>query len=283
MSEAPLDEVEATADLLPLRDRRDNRDNRDSRSARERLALAHAEHAAAADRLRRLHLAIEAARSASIAKFRVIEECEAIVETARREEPRRRAAELLGERLEPAPDVPRAERNLIVAREEDAEQRRLIAVLEQESGRQAFRHAAAQTAFSDAIRDVLEVDEAFLAFELEFLRAKAWVDALADAFRALERFLPRRSARWDRTNPVLPPLLGMTPAAQVTEWLAALREGETGAPFPVFGVFVEPGEPEAEFGEDDEGEGKANGREPCRDIDQAGGDVTGNGSVPTIC
>jgi hypothetical protein len=250
------------------------------RSSRERLALAHVEHAAAADRLRRLHLAVEAARSESMAKFRVISACEAIVETARKEEPRRRAALLLGEEVEAAPDVDQAERNLIAARAADGEQRRLIAVLEQESGRQAFRHAAAQTALSDAIRDVLEVDEAFLALEVEFRRSQAWVEALAEAFRALERYLPQRAQFWDRQNPVLPSLVGVSPSAMVGEWLASIREGNTDEPFPALGVFTEVGEPEADFGEV-EGEGAANGHDARGELDKAGGDGAepGNGAA----
>jgi hypothetical protein len=218
-------------------------------AARERLARAFADHAAAADRLRRLHMSIEAARAESFAKFQTIGACEAIVETARKEEPRRRAAALLGEQLAPAPDVDQASRNLLSAREEYGEAQRLIAALEQEAGLQAFRHAAAQTALSDAIRAVLEADPSFAALEVEFLRARAWVEALAEAFRTLGQFLPRRSARWDRTNPELPALACVSPAELVGAWLGTIREGETDAAFPEFGVFGAGAPGEADFGE----------------------------------
>jgi hypothetical protein len=208
---------------------------------REQLARAHEAHRLAADRLRRLRQSIEVARREGIDAMLVVEQCEAILDRARREEPHRRAAIMLGEAVddEAGPDLEEAEANLARARSDHEQAQHVISVLAAESGDQALRVADRQRQFDAAVSGV--VDAELWEFEEQHRRAVARLMELENAYLALGKHLPSRSrsrvvVHIERVNAHVPraAVEGMGAADPVKEWLAQLRSGDVDMPFPEF-------------------------------------------------
>jgi hypothetical protein len=209
----------------------------------ERQALAEAVelHRVAAERLQRLRAALSQARRDASDRFSEAERAEEALAEAKRREPHRRAAELLGEDVPSGVSLAEAERVLIEARTAYAELKDVAGVLETEingsggnlggtDGAES-RVSYARSGVEQALTALIAADPAFAELETAFDDDRARVAAKAEVFRFLgPSRLPDSLQNWHVQNRPMPEIASLVPAWKAA--IDALLRGEADTPLP---------------------------------------------------
>jgi hypothetical protein len=201
---------------------------------REALAEAVERHREASQRLQRLRAALGQARRDSTDRFIAAESAERELNEAKRREPHRRAAELLGEVAPSGVSAAEAQRALTEARVAYDEVKDVAGVLEAEIGGiggAEFHVASMQSGVERALAAVIAVDPALGELVAAFDAARAEVAALSAVLRFLGLTrLPRNLQTWDVVNRPLPPRPPLVPMWK--DAIDALLRGEVDASQP---------------------------------------------------
>jgi hypothetical protein len=202
----------------------------------ERQALAEAveRHREASERLQRLRAALGQARRDSTDRFIAAESAERELTEAKRREPHRRAAELLGEVAPSGVSLAEAQLALTEARAAYDETKDVAGVLEAEIGGiggAEFRVSHTQSAVERALGAVIAADPAIAWLTEAFDAARAEVAALSAVLKFIGLVqLPDHLQSWFAENRPLPPRSPLVPAWR--DAIDALLRGEVDTPLP---------------------------------------------------